>query len=896
MLTPSVRTRVSVALVTLWLIGCSCGTTPPTQSFGVGQPCTTIDDCRLGLICQAGVCAGSHAVMFGRACVLSVDCMDGTFCGASRTCEHAGMGMLGADCNGDADCVSGLVCAIEGFGGRCRMPGTRDLFSSCMGQSDCLAGLTCVGAPGHANCQSLHAVAPPVDGSNADAGVPPPTPPMLGSWAGAECTTDDGPSRAYFEVPRGSSSGGPDAGAHDAGVSEGGAPTTQAHDFFRLPFPNDVRRTATGIDLSGFPTPGTAAPVDVLGLYVASAQTDLDGFATNAVAYFRFSRSYDGCSVDPAGCCGGHMDMASCTADTRGECSWSGTPASCTGPGARIQFVDITPTSPDYAQGRSLGWETTSGPVSRYICNDWLAVRTAHGDPLRPGNTYAVIISNGIRDTSGTAFMRDADLNALLATTAPTDASLTAAYAAYAPLRTFLADATVPTAQRIDPTTILNVAMFTTQHAESMIPALRTAEHAAPVATITNATICASGTLSPCDDGTPERACPSTTDPAFTEIHGHLSLPIFQRGTAPYETPADGGDIAVDAMGHPMVVRTEQVCVSITVPTAAAPANGYPVLIAAHGTGGSFTDHIRAGIAHDLATATIPAVSIGIDLPEHGARRGGSTRSPDRLVYNFTNPHAARDVFLQGAADLMGTVRFAVEGSATVPGQTTPIALDATRIVLFGHSQGAQHAALMGGFEPSIAGLVLSEAGGDLSLSLLNKTLPFNIARAVPIALFDVAGDGTLVTGDFNPALSILQMYFERSDAVNVARRLMREVPTGQTGLSVLASYGVGDHYTPEPTLQAYQGAAGFTYVRPILTNPTESPTMPGFLPGLRADAPLMGNVMNGTSTFTVGARMYASPAGVDGHFALLQSTQGHTDLDAFVEAIFAGTVPPIGH
>ena len=90
----------------------------------------------------------------------------------------------------------------------------------------------------------------------------------------------------------------------------------------------------------------------------------------------------------------------------------------------------------------------------------------------------------------------------------------------------------------VDPTTVLNAAVFTTQNAERMIPALRTAEQAAPLPVLTDATVCTASALSPCDDGTALRRC-NPVDDAFTEIHGHLALPIFQRGTAPYEEPTD---------------------------------------------------------------------------------------------------------------------------------------------------------------------------------------------------------------------------------------------------------------------------------------------------------------------------------------------------------------------
>ncbi len=820
MLRPWIR-----ALFGLALAGCACGTTPTVENRGVGQACVSSGECRTNLVCSGGTCQPSHAVTAGQSCMLTGECTAGLYCAASRTCETAGAGTAGDDCTGDADCDVGLVCSIEGFSGRCRMGGSGDIGAACAAQTDCLAGLTCTTQPFGTICQSAPARGRPGDGGGLDGGVPSGPPPVVGLWAGETCETDDGPAHSYFEVPR-------------AG--------TPAHDFFRLPFPSDVRRTPTGLDLSGFPTPGTALSIDVLGRYVAAAQTDLDGFATNAVAYFRFSRPYDGGSID------GHL-----------------------------RIVDITEGSPTYAQDRGFRWITTSGHLTKYICDDWLGVGLGHGDPLRPATTYAVIMTTGVRDTSMNAFARDADFVATLSDTAPTDAGLMHAWDAHAPLRAFLA------AQTIDPTTVLNAAVFTTQSADRMIPLLRAAEQAAPLPTLADATVCTATALSPCDDGTEQRRC-SPVDAAFTEIHGHLSLPIFQEGTAPYDEPTDGGGIALDASGNPRIVRMEDVCVSITVPTAAAPAGGYPVLVAAHGTGGSFTDHIRGGVAHDLATATLPAVTVGIDLPEHGARRGGSTRSPNYLVYNFTNPRAARDVFLQGAADIMGAIRFAHDGAITSGGASVPI--DATRIVLFGHSQGAQHSALLAGDEPSLAGVVLSEAGGDLTQSLLHKTQPVDIAHLVPYALLDVDGSGNLAIGDYNPALALFQMFFERSDAVNYARRYVHDVPTGAPGLHVFATYGMGDHYTPEATLQAFGLAAGFPFVRPILTDPMS------FNPGNQADPPLIGNVMVGTATFTYGMRMYAPPAGVDGHFVALQSTDGRADVEAFVAAIFAGTPPPIGH
>src|SRR5205085_6096777 len=103
--------------------------------------------------------------------------------------------------------------------------------------------------------------------------------------------------------------------------------------------------------------------------------------------------------------------------------------------------------------------------------------------------------------------------------------------------------------------------------------------------------------------------------------------------------------------------RDEDVCMAVTVPKGTMPANGWPVVVYAHGTGGSFRSHINEGIAKSLAQAGIAV--IGIDQVQHGPRRNGSMKSPNDLFFNFTNPGAARGNPLQGAADQLSLVKLA---------------------------------------------------------------------------------------------------------------------------------------------------------------------------------------------------------------------------------------------
>jgi hypothetical protein len=331
----------------------------------------------------------------------------------------------------------------------------------------------------------------------------------------------------------------------------------------------------------------------------------------------------------------------------------------------------------------------------------------------------------------------------------------------------------------------------------------------------------------------------------------------------------------------------------MTIPTGAPPAGGFPVVVAAHGTGGSFTGPTLEGLAHEWATgddgaSTVRAATIAIDLPQHGARRGGSSRPPDRLVFNFANPRAARDVWYQGASDLLALVSFAM--SFDLPAASSPtgerIAFDGSRIVLWGHSQGANHASLMVPFEPNVSAVLFSGLGGDLTESLLTKTEPVDIESIVPFAIADVDGGGNVAMGDYNPALAIVQAYYDRVDPVNFGRRIWRE-PRGptDTGRHVFMTYGLGDRFSTERTMAAFAFSASFPIVEPVLAP----------LPLSMAPPPLFLNAGVSGTMRTIGMRQYAPPAGVDGHFVSTLSPEGRADAIRFVLDALGGAPPRIG-
>ncbi len=820
----SVIVRLTVVLVALFVLG-SCnlilpggnnvgdggGVIPNSMGAKLGEVCSAARLCRNGLLCASGRCEFGRSGMPGTICSASGDCIEGFYCTAmTRTCERAGTVPMGGTCRNTADCVGGLACAIVGFNATCISGGTGDLDSVCSGSTDCLAGLSCLQVPGRSG--TVCASAPP--------GFP--DIPSIPFWGGPTCNADNGPKRAYFEIPRG----------------------TNDQDFYRLPYPNDIRQTATGLNLAGMPSPGTAVPFDIMGMYRQAAEVDQRAFSLNPVAFFRFSAPY--ANVDGA-----------------------------------ISFVNVTESAPDYkASLGSWSWFTTSGPVSKYICNDWLAIRGAHGAPLRPSTTYAVILTTDVRPAGGGSFERSADLDAMLAASAPADATLAAAYAKYAPLRNYLRDS------GRNPSTILNAAVFTTQDPHARTRALRRAIRARTAPTVSDVTVCAPGVMSPCHDGTDDHSC-SAVDDSFTEVHGRIALPIFQHGTAPYfDAMAAGGDggFRLAADGTPEVARTENVCFALTVPKgAAAPSSGWPLLIHLHGTGGSFTGAVRGGIARDMASATTRVATLTIDLPQHGSRKNGSTRSSDILFYNFGNPRAARDNVAQGTADLFSLVHFAANGQEVAVSGLPAVDFDPTLIGVFAHSQGATHASLAVPFETQVRGVLLSGNGGDLIMSLLNKTNPVNIKAAVPFALLDADGNGNLAAGNFHPALAFFQQFFDTVDPV-VYAPLLGATGTDLANPHVFQTYGLGDTYSPEPTMRAFAQAAGYPSVRPELAD----------LGIAEVDAPLTANVTIGSAMRTQGIRQYR-PTDGDGHFVSTNNVEGRADVNRFFASVFAGSVPSIG-
>ena len=536
---------------------------------GVGQACSESTPCREGLACD-GTCAPGHSSPTGTPCTISAECAQGDYCGPLRTCAPAGTATQGTSCASDADCASGLRCDLEGLSAQCEPDGSTDVGGACATSADCFGGLDCAGGV----CTSL----PP-----SDSGAPPLS---IATWPGAECVDDPTPPvEAYFRVPRGSGDG----------------------DFFRLPFPNNVRLVNGHPSLDTFPTPGTALlGFDFVGRYVTDLRTNADGWSTYPTVTLRFS---------------GAVDLSSLKKP--GALSWLA--VNDDGSTSEVGFT----------------WTATTGRT-QYVCDDSVSARPQQGQPLDSGRTYLFVVSDAVVASDGSAIQVAPDLQALLGASTPSDANVAAAYPAYG------AAACVRREERREGRRRDRLHDGPRERGRAEGRRRRARGRRADGDEL--------GRLRERAVAVPASRRRSRVRRGQSEFH---RLPRARH--APHRAARDravrdarsGGDVG----SSPSVARTEQVCMALTVPKGTMPAGGWPLVVYAHGTDGSFRSHVALGVASSLAQATdsngkaAPMAVLGIDQVDHGTRRGGSTDTPDHLFYNFANPGAARGNPLQAAAD-----------------------------------------------------------------------------------------------------------------------------------------------------------------------------------------------------------------------------------------------------
>jgi hypothetical protein len=571
---------------------------------------------------------------------------------------------------------------------------------------------------------------------------------------------------------------------------------TPGDDYYALPFPNDIHRNADGsLDLSAFPT--NAEIMDTYRMYAAT----LDGFSLNAAISSRFSDAIDPMSLpDPAG----SLD-----------------------PTASVYLVNVDASSPDVGTRTPIIASFRPDKTNTIGINR-LVVRPYPGFVLDEATTYALVITNRVKDVGGAAIGRASEFSTLLGSGG--GAGMTAARAAYAPLTTWLG-------ANGGTDDVMSAAVFTTEHATDIGPALRKGVFGVDPPVATN-------------------VITTNTTSAYHLWTGAYTQPNFQTGTPPYLS--SGGEIIIGADGAAVVQRTEPMRFALTIPIGPKPVNGWPICIYAHGTGGDYESFVDDGTGSRLAAQGIATIST--DQVLHGPRDPAMT-DPGVAFFNFANPLSGRDNALQGAADAWEQMRLAQ--GLTFDDGNGGFSIDPANIFFFGHSQGGLTGPAFIAFEPALKGAVLSGTGGLLYLSMLYKTAPLDFPSLVETLARDSPMD------EDNPSLAIAQMWIDRADGANYAHYMTRQPPLDQNGVrmapkNIFQTEGFTDTYAPNPAIEAFATALGGDIVMETDTAPVEGLTLRG---RSVVNAPVTNNLNGATTVLT----QFKMKAGSDGHFVVFE-------------------------
>ena len=602
-----------------------------------------------------------------------------------------------------------------------------------------------------------------------------------------------------------------------------------AVDLTRTPWPTELARLADGhLDLRAYPGRDSALITE----YLTRAAEDLDGFSIAPVIYFRFE---------------GPIDLASQPAEDLTRTI-----------SAPIALVDVDPASPERGNASPVAFRATSRDM-RYLRSGTLAVRPLDGFALRPGTLHAAFVRRSFGGLAGGLGVAP-DLEAVLSKAPRADATEERARALHAPAVEALEALGVP---RDD---LAAIAVFRTARphvpTEKLVGAVDAlfAPPAAPATTSAQA----KPPPSPPGPASRPRIVSAEWDAAdsmsglYRVLRGAYCTPNFQAKieNAPF-IEREGGRVLHDAQGLPVVAPVPKtapfahpdcpgqlrVRFVLSVPDSPMPADGFPLLVTAHGTGGDARTFLGprdfAGWAAAEGFAAVstdqpfnggaegrrPGASgplvlpLGIPVPDH---LGG----PALVFYNPLYPGATTGNLHQAAADAAVLVRLfggldvaALRGSKGRPLLASRRAadlprFDARRTALAGHSQGCQSLGVLGAVDPLVRGVILSGCGGDARLGILHRRNP----PFAPWVAMTLGLDPEELSA-FHPIMALVQSLADRIDPLAFARHYWDPLP-GRAPQRVLHFEGLRDGYTPEISAEALavalRAAPAVPLVKPV--------------------------------------------------------------------------------
>ncbi|CAN5390208.1 hypothetical protein BH09MYX1_BH09MYX1_41510 [soil metagenome] len=541
------------------------------------------------------------------------------------------------------------------------------------------------------------------------------------------------------------------------------ADLSQADQFFRMPWPSDLRLSQNGTpDLSGFPNPLDLTLVSGL----AKAAQQRKGFPQISIAQFHFSAALAA------------QDSTKVIAPDKSS---------------PLLLVDVDDKSPE--RGRLFPVVAFTPPADRYLEEGTLSIAPRPGFVLHENRKYAFVVRAGLKDAAGKDLAVSSGFSAMKALEAPAADPGLRAWKSFEPLW--------PTLRQInvDPTDVVAATVFTTGDVVQELADLSSAVRQKYGLTITDIAV------DPTDGAKHDRFC---------ELKGKIVYPQFQTGAPPFDTQ---GIFDIGSDGLPVKQRDETAPVSITLPKTAMPVGGYPLVLYFHGSGGLSDALVDEGPSLTPTDEGTIGEGPAFVLSPHGFAVAGSALpvNPERFpgaietqYLNFNNLASFRDIFRQGVVEqrmfIDALEKVTIEPSVvaactglSLPTGETSYHFSMTPLLAQGQSMGGMYTNLVSAVEPRIKASVPTGAGGFWGYMVLTTKVVAGAAGKLKIVL----GTGDLTF--LHPTLSLLETAWEVAEPYVFMPRLAHRPLLGHTARSIYEPVGKDDRYF---STGVYDGAA----------------------------------------------------------------------------------------
>ncbi len=607
-------------------------------------------------------------------------------------------------------------------------------------------------------------------------------------------------------------------------------------DFWSVPMPSELRRQSDGtFNLDRWPGERSS----LVTTWLTSIDARVDGWGVNSGAFLPLS---------------GAIDVGTLPK----------TPADSLVDASSVFFVDVTKGSPDY--GKRLPLEVSfTAEAAPFRAPNLLAVIPVAGFTRRAKTTYAVVVTDAVKDVAGAPLGRSEAFHAALTMMKDANAD---AVEALKPLRTWLDET------KFDRRRVVGATVFTTIDPMSSLQRLSSWVETLPA--------------------------PSLEQP-FTRLDGYARYELFVgRYRVPHvqSGPKPGrGKIVWSADGAtPVQQGTQSVRLSVSIPKGSMPAGGWPLMLYLHGSGGEYREAMDRGPLAPTTTrdkqgdpplgtgpsdwlAARGVAVMGFDFPLHGDRESPPDTTGRMLYDVFGDIDSSVDNMQVAAMEVQYLTRLLSTG-VTVNVNGTPARFDLTKLSAMGHSMGSTIGIPVATVDPRIQGYVFSGAGGLLLEVATSTTYPVRLQELVSQLL---GFQGAQVIDRTHPLLHAFQSLWDFTDPSAKARHVAVEPLPGKSAHPAFQPQGVIDGYFHPWAQTAVAVQLGVTQAGDVFDATSVDALSLASRP-VRASFPIAKNV-NGV---TVGLSQVQTPFDL-GHYVVFDREDVQHQVECFLDGV--GTV-----